>query len=298
MNVAHRRSWARAALAAPAWLGTALCAMASAQTAPAPSLASVPSASASLAAGAAATAERPPVCDAPWFRSGARAQLEADGDMPMSITMRVRHPSASPEGCSAWIDIQSKSALAAIMGPPVIMDQVHKITFDRLDGSPDGRISSQRATINAQARYTRLFGEASFQGTGMFAYAGHDIREGATLAGEMLRSSADLSIHTLATDEQVTTIRVPHASIYIGERHVGRRQTIDTALGRRECLPITYDKHTSLGLVYIGEEVEELEPFTMQVTDWYCPSEAFVLRTVIKQDGKALEIDTTAIGPQ
>jgi len=263
----------------------------------APHPASAP-ASAPLASTAAVATDRPPVCDAPWFRGGARAQLEADGDMPMSITMRVRHPSANPDGCSAWIDIHSKSALAAIMGPPVIMDQVHKITFDRLAGSPDGRISSQRATINAQARYTRLFGEASFQGTGMFTYAGHEIREGATLAGEMLRSSADLSIHTLATDEQVTTIRVPHASIYIGERYVGRRQTIDTALGRRECLPITYDKHTSLGLVYIGDEVEELEPFTMQVTDWYCPSEAFVLRTVIRQDGKAQEIDTTAIGAQ
>lgn len=298
MKVVHRRIWARAACAAPLWLQTALCAMASAEPAPLPSPPAPTLALAPRAASAPPAAARPPVCDAPWFRGGARAQLEADGDMPMSITMRVRHPSANPDGCSAWIDIQSKSALAAIMGPPVIMDQVHKITFDRLAGSPDGRISSQRATINAQARYARLFGEASFQGTGMFTYAGHDIREGATLAGEMLRSSADLSIHTLATDEQVTTIRVPHASIYIGERHVGRRQTIDTALGRRECLPITYDKHTSLGLVYIGEEVEELEPFSMQVTDWYCPSEAFVLRTVIRQDGKTQEIDTTAIGVQ
>jgi hypothetical protein len=294
MKLAHRgiRPWA--ACGVHLWLLAAFCAQASAQ--PAPAAPAAPAAP--VAPSASAAADRPPVCNAPWFRGGARAQLEADGDMPMSITMRVRHPSTSAEGCSAWIDIQSKSALAAIMGPPVIMDQVHKITFDRLAGSPDGRISSQRATINAQARYTRLFGEASFEGTGMFTYAGHDIREGATLAGEVLRSSADLSIHALATDEQVTTIRVPHASIYIGERHVGRRQTIDTALGRRECLPISYDKHTSLGLVYIGEEVEELEPFTMEVTDWYCPSEAFVLRTEIRQDGKAQAIDTTAIGTQ
>lgn len=287
-----RRGWPRhlAAVLAAAWtLGS------HAQPA-GPADASAPAAAQSARSVPPAETTAPPVCQAPWFRSGARAQLEADGQMPMSITMTVRHPGPVPGGCAAWLDIHSKSALAAMMGPPVVMDQMHRLTLVRDTGSANGRISSQHATINAQARYARLFGEASFEGTGLLSYAGHDIREGVTLPGESLHSSANLQINSLHSGEAVTTIRVPRASIHIGERRVGRRQHIDTPLGRRECLPIRYDKQASLGEVHIGDDVERPDPYNMTVTDWYCPSEAFVLRTEIRQGDQQQVIETTAIG--
>ena len=237
------------------------------------------------------------ICDAPWFQSGARVQMEASGDMPMSITMTLRNPTFTEKGCSAWLSIHSKSALAAMMGPPVVMDQVHKMTFDRgATAGSVGTVSSQRATINAQARYTRLFGQASFQGKGVLSYAGLAIREGVVLPGETLSSSLDLEIHSLATDEMVTTIRAPSASVSVGERRVGRAQSIETMLGRRECMPITYEKRTSLGPLMMGDDLIQTEPAIMSVTDWYCPTEAFVLRTEVRQKGKVERIDTTAIG--
>ncbi|WP_052165984.1 hypothetical protein [Cupriavidus sp. WS] len=249
----------------------------------------------------AASAEPPPaapgtICDTGWFRSGARTQMEADGDMPMSITMTIRHPVRTETGCSAWLTIHSKSALAAMMGPPVVMDQVHHMNFDRAAGGTGGTVSSQRATINARARYTRLFGEASFQGHGVLSYAGLAVREGAVLPGETLTSSLDLEIHSLATDAFVTTIRAPSASVTIGERRVGRARAIETTLGRRECMPITYEKRNSLGPVLMGDEVIQTEPAVMEITDWYCPTESFVLRTEVRQKGKVETIDTTALG--
>ncbi|MNE99452.1 hypothetical protein D3C80_1981350 [compost metagenome] len=66
-------------------------------------------------------------------------------------------------------------------------------------------------------------------------------------------------------------------------------------MGRKECLPITYEKRTSLGPVMVGEEVVQVEPSVMHVTDWYCPSDAFVLRTEVRQDGKVQRIDVTAL---
>jgi hypothetical protein len=33
----------------------------------------------------------------------------------------------------------------------------------------------------------------------------------------------------------------------------------------------------------------------MHVTDWYCPAEAFVLRTEIRQQGKVQRIDVTGM---
>ncbi len=58
---------------------------------------------------------------------------------------------------------------------------------------------------------------------------------------------------------------------------------------------ILTEKRTSLGPLLVGDEVVQVEPQLMQITDWYCPAEAFVLRTEVKQDGKVQRIDVTAL---
>ncbi|MDF3838607.1 hypothetical protein P3W85_37585 [Cupriavidus basilensis] len=236
------------------------------------------------------------VCDAPWFKAGARIQLEADGDMPMSTTMTSRYPVVTESGCSAWLSIHSKSALAAMMGPPVVMDQVLRMRFEKA-GAITGKVRSRNATINAQARYTRLFGEASFEGVGVLSYVGLPLREGSVIPGQTMTASMELEIHSLATDEMVTTLHAPSASVVVGERRVGRRQTIETALGPRECFPITYEKRSSIGPLMMGDELIQPEPAVMNITEWFCPSEGYVLRTEVHQKGKVERIDTTAIGP-
>ncbi|MGX0937311.1 hypothetical protein ACUXQ2_003394 [Cupriavidus metallidurans] len=235
----------------------------------------------------------PQLCDAPWFRSGARVQMEGDGTMPMSITMTLRDVMRTARGCSAQLEVRSKSALSALMGPPVVMDQVHEINIDR--NSTRTRIDSRNATINAQARYARMFGGASFTGSGVFNYAGMTIRENTTLEGETFQSAVDLKIYPLGSDDMVGTMQAQHASIIVGSRHVGRKQMIDTVLGRKECMPITYEKRTSLGPLMIGDELLQLEPSVLHVTDWYCPTEAFVLRTEIRQNNKVQKVNVTAL---
>jgi hypothetical protein len=235
------------------------------------------------------------LCDAPWFRSGARVQMEAEGTMPMSITMTLRDVMRTAHGCSAQLEVRSKSALSALMGPPVVMDQVHEINIDRNVTTSRTRIDSRNATINAQARYARMFGEASFNGSGVFNYAGLMIREGATLDGETFQSSVALKIYSIKSDQVVGTMQAQHASIIVGSRHVGHKQMIDTVLGRKECMPITYEKRTSLGPLMVGDELLQLEPSVLHVTDWYCPAEAFVLRTEIRQNNKLFKVDVTAL---
>ncbi|WP_228771051.1 hypothetical protein [Cupriavidus sp. U2] len=235
------------------------------------------------------------LCDAPWFRSGSRVQLEGDGSMPMSITMTLRDVMRTARGCSAQLEVRSKSALSALMGPPVVMDQVHEINIDRNAATARTRIDSRNAVINARARYARMFGEASFNGSGVFNYAGLEIKEGATLDGESFQSSVSLKIYPLGKDEVVGTMQALHASIIVGSRHVGRKQMINTVMGRKECMPITYEKRTSLGPLMVGDELLQLEPSVLHVTDWYCPMEAFVLRTEIRQNNEVQRVDVTAL---
>ncbi len=235
------------------------------------------------------------LCDAPWFRSGSRVQMEGDGAAPVSITMTLRDVMRTARGCSAQLEVRSKSALAALMGPPVVMDQIHEINIDRNAATARTRIDSRNAVINARARYARMFGEASFNGSGVFNYAGLEIREGAMLEGETFQSSVSLKIYPLGADEVVGTMQALHASIIVGSRRVGRKQMIDTVMGRKECMPITYEKRTSLGPLMIGDEILQLEPSVLHVTDWYCPMEAFVLRTEIRQNNKVQRVDVTAL---
>lgn len=235
------------------------------------------------------------LCEAPWFRSGSRVQMEGDGDTPMSITMTLRDVMHTARGCSAQLEVRSKSALAALMGPPVVMDQVHEINIDQNSATSRTRIDSRNAVINARARYARMFGEASFTGSGVFNYAGLEIKEGAMLEGETFQSSVALKIYPLGSDEVVGTMQALHASIIVGSRQVGRRQMINTVMGRKECMPITYQKRTSLGPLMVGDEIVQLDPSVLHVTDWYCPAEAFVLRTEIRQNNKVQRVDVTAL---
>nr|WP_224079421.1 hypothetical protein [Cupriavidus laharis] len=235
------------------------------------------------------------ICDAPWFRSGSHVQMEGDGALPMSITMTLRDVGRSASGCHAQLEVMSKSAMSALMGPPVVMDQVHMVNIDRRTPADETSIESQHAIINARARYARMYGEAAFKGRGVFNYAGLNLREGSVLEGETFESSLSLKIYPLGSDEVVGTMRALHASINISSRQVGRRQMIDTVMGRKECMPITYEKRTSLGPLLVGEEVVQVEPSVMHITDWYCPAEAFVLRTEVRQDGKVQRIDVTAL---
>ncbi|MGO4223681.1 hypothetical protein AB4Y64_17740, partial [Lysobacter sp. TAF61] len=66
-------------------------------------------------------------------------------------------------------------------------------------------------------------------------------------------------------------------------------------MGRKQCMPITYEKRTSLGPLMVGDEILQLEPSVLYVTDWYCPAEAFVLRTEIRQNNKVQRVDVTAL---
>lgn len=234
------------------------------------------------------------LCDMPWFRAGTRVQMEADGEMPMSITFRLRRAAVQAGGCEAGFEIHSKSAMAALKGPPVVVDQVHAVRIVPAGGGHEGNVESISAVVNARARYARMFGEAAFRGRGVLDYASMPLQEGKVFEGETFESALSVKIYRLATGEEVGTMRAEHASVAVGPRKVGRLQTIATALGPRQCLPITYEKRTSLGtLEFAGERLESV-PTVMNVTDWYCPSASFVLRTEVRQMGKVQRVEVTS----
>jgi len=222
--------------------------------------------------------------------------MESDGAMPMSRTGIQSPPTETAKSCHTTVQIHSKSALAALMGPPIITEQDDQITITPPSPTSPARIEGH-AVVNARGPYARLYGTTTSLGEGVFNYAGQDLREGVTLASEYVESSLSFSLYARDSGEEIGKFYAPHATLSVSGRQVGRRQTIETAMGRKECVPITYERRTWTGPLQILDETLNTDPHIMQVTDWYCPSEGFVLRTDVVENGKTQRIDTTEITP-
>lgn len=238
------------------------------------------------------------VCSSVWFPRGMRLQMEADGDMPMSRRSTQLAPLPTTSGCQTDIEIHSKTALAALMGPPVITEQQQRVLLrPAANGAPPGITGS--ATVNAWARYTRLYGTTTIDGLGLldYQYRGLALHEGDVLDGGSVEASVSFTIYARDSATEVGKLVAPHATVAVASRRVGKRQLIQTALGPSECVPIQYVRVTSIGPMIIAGEQVLSEAARLQVTDWYCPAAGVVMRQDITEGDKMQRIDTTAADP-
>lgn len=275
-------SLALALLAFPAW----------ADPAPVPSSAATAAAPPPAAARLARRDDDP--CATVWFRDGAKVQMEADGAMPMSRHTVQQRPQVSGDTCTTQLQIHSKTALAALMEPPVTTDQQYAVVIVPPRGDAPGHVEGG-AVVDASGHYVRLHGETRSMGRGVFDYAHQDLSEGKELGGESVTSRASFVIYARDSGDEVGRLEMPHATLQVASRRVGKRQHIDTALGSIECVPIRYERVTDLGPLQVAGDAIPTQPTVMQITDWYCPSQGFVMRSDVEENGKVQRIDTTSI---
>jgi len=222
--------------------------------------------------------------------------MEADGTMPLSRKTILRPPLPTEAGCQADIEIHSKTALAALMGPPVVTEQRQRVLLrPAANGSP-ASISGQ-ATVNAWARYARLYGTTTIDAVGLLdnQYQGLPLREGDVLPGETVDASASFTIFSRDSGDEAGKLIAPHATVSVTSRRVGKRQFMRTALGQSECVPIEYVRTTALGPMMVAGEQIVTKPPSMRVTDWYCPANRMVMRHDVSEEGKVQHIVTTVV---
>jgi hypothetical protein len=238
------------------------------------------------------------VCRTIWFPRGARIQMEADGTMPLSRRTTLKPPLPTADGCQADIEIHSKTALAALMGPPVVTEQKQRVLLRPATSELPASISGQ-ATVNAWGRYARLYGTTTIDGLGLLdnQYRGLPLREGDTLPGESVDASVSFSIFSRDSGDEVGKLVAPHATVSVASRRVGKRAVIRTALGQSECVPIQYVRTTSLGPMVVAGEQIVTKPARLEVTDWYCPTNGIVMRQDVSEEGKVQHIETTVVEP-
>lgn len=84
-------------------------------------------------------------------------------------------------------------------------------------------------------------------------------------------------------------------TVRTGERTVGKRETIDTVLGRLSCWPVRYDRNTDPTLASVRSVQLMIPAIQSQVTDWYCPSSNLVMRQEIDQGGQRSVIEVKSV---
>ena len=80
-----------------------------------------------------------------------------------------------------------------------------------------------------------------------------------------------------------------------GEKTVGKRETIDTALGRLSCWPVRYDRNTDPTMANVRNIQLMIPAIQSQVTDWYCPASDLVMRQEIDQGGQRSVIEVKSV---
>lgn len=84
-------------------------------------------------------------------------------------------------------------------------------------------------------------------------------------------------------------------TVRTGEKTVGKRETIDTALGRLSCWPVRYDRSTEPTLANLRNVQLMIPAIQSKVTDWYCPTSNLVMRQEIDQSGQRSVIEVKSV---
>ena len=84
-------------------------------------------------------------------------------------------------------------------------------------------------------------------------------------------------------------------TIRTGEKTVGKRETIDTALGRLSCWPVRFDRSTEPTMANVRGIQLMIPPIQSKVTDWYCPASDLVMRQEIDQSGQRSVIEVKSV---
>jgi len=87
----------------------------------------------------------------------------------------------------------------------------------------------------------------------------------------------------------------PATTIRIGEKTVGQRASIATALGQQSCWPVSYDRDSDPTQATFNGLTLPIPGTKSRVTDWYCPNANLVMKQEINQQGSVSKVEITQI---
>lgn len=128
-------------------------------------------------------------------------------------------------------------------------------------------------------------GQFDLRMLGLFAYDGK-LASGQKLPGSSFR---------LKIGKEAPVGGQPSTTVRIGEKTVGQKTALTTALGKQSCHPITYTRNSDPTMATFQGLTIPIPGMNTTVTDWYCPAVNLVMKQDIDQGGVKSAVEITQI---
>ena len=214
------------------------------------------------------------VCGARFFHDGGAIEVAGTGVVTVSAHLsfsKVRK--TSHEVCQAQVNGQATYGLMGLFSGVTDVDHLMRVNGAKTTFSGSGTAGAQEpATIDLKM-------------LSLFGYGAAIRTPGQRLPAQSFRVSMGDPARGPVTPLMVRT----------GEKTVGKRETIDTALGRLSCWPVRYDRSTDPTMANVRNIQLMIPAIQSQVTDWYCPASDLVMRQEIDQSGQRSVIEVKSV---
>ena len=214
------------------------------------------------------------VCSARFFHDGGSIEIAGTGVLTVSAQLafsKVRKSSA--EVCQAQVNGQASYGLMGLFGGTTDVNHLMQVNGAKTTFSGPGAARTQEpAMIDLK----------------MLSLVGY----GAAISAPGQRLPAQSFRVALGDPARGPTTPL---TVRTGEKTVGKRETIDTALGRLSCWPVRYDRNTEPTMANVRNVQLMVPAIQSQVTDWYCPSSNLVMRQEIDQGGQRSVIEVKSV---
>lgn len=216
------------------------------------------------------------VCDAQFLHDGGALQLKGSGNLQLGADLAFAEVSKSNgDNCRARVSGTATFAYAGL--PP------GKSKLDYLMTVKDGKAAFVRYE-NAGEKPSKD-GQFDLRMLGLFAYDGK-ITAGQKLPGSSFR---------LNIGKEAPVGGTPSTTVHIGQKTVGHKQTLETALGKQACWPIAYTRNSDPTLATFKGLTIPIPGLNTTVTDWYCSAVNMVMKQDIDQGGAKSAVEITQI---
>lgn len=217
------------------------------------------------------------VCDAPFMHNGGSVTLTGTGNLKLGADLSFSDVSKT-NATNCRVRVQGTASFSYAGFPP------SQSKLDYLMTIKQGQASFVKYA-NAGERPSDE-GQFDPRMLGLFAYDGGTLHVGQRMPGATYR---------LNIGKSAPIGGQPSTVVRIGEKIVGARQSLDTALGRQSCWPIRYTRDTDPTMATFKGLSLPIPGMNTTVTDWFCPQVDMVMRQDIDQGGQKSVVEITSI---
>lgn len=217
---------------------------------------------------------RASICDATFFHNGGLIEIAGKGIVQVSARMTFSEvKKTGKQSCQAQVKGNASYALFGMLTGAADLD--HVLTANAL----------QAKLIKNGPGHTAEAEAFDMQMVSIFGY-GTEIK----MAGQRLPPQ-NFRLAIGDPRKGPTTA----LTVRVGEKIVGTRQSIDTALGPQLCWPVRYPRGTEQTMANMRGVMIAIPAVQSHVTDWYCPAVSLVMKQEIEQAGQRAVIEVKTV---